>query len=68
MAEDILNPDVNSVENEDELFVVVGNNTADSEKIDAPRYSYWRSVIRSFFKNKANIIALSLLILVFMLS
>ena len=68
MAEDIINPQVEQIENEDELFVIVDNNLSDSEKIDAPRYSYWKSVIRSFFKNKVNIFALSLLILVLLLA
>ena len=68
MAEDIINPQVEQIENEDELFVIVDNNLSDSEKIDAPRYSYWKSVIRSFFKNRVNIIALALLIVVLLLA
>lgn len=45
----------------DELFAHVDNNDVESEKITAPRYSYWKSVFRVFFKRKINIIFLSLL-------
>ena len=46
---------------EEELFAPVDNNSLDSEKITAPRYSYWQSVFRVFFRKKINIIVLSLL-------
>ena len=46
---------------DDELFSVVDNNTLDSEKITAPRYSYWQSVFRVFFRKKINIFVLSVL-------
>ena len=46
---------------EDELFSRVDNDELASERITAPRYSYWRSVFRVFFKKKLNIIALVLL-------
>ena len=46
---------------EEELFAHVENSVADAEKITAPRYSYWRSVLRVFFKKKINIVILSLL-------
>ena len=46
---------------EDELFAHVENSAADAEKITAPRYSYWRSVLRVFFKKKINIVILSIL-------
>lgn len=49
-----------------ELFAHYDNNEYDAEKITAPRYSYWRSVFRVFFKNKVNTIMLSLLGLVVM--
>lgn len=39
---------------EDDLFYFVDANTLESEKITAPRYSYWRSVFRTFFKKKIN--------------
>ena len=45
----------------EELFSRVDNNSLDSEKITAPRYSYWQSVFRVFFRKKINIIILSLL-------
>ena len=43
---------------EAELFERVDNSAISSEKITAPRYSYWRSVARVFFKKKINIIVL----------
>ena len=50
--------------NEDELFVRVENDMSSSEKIDAPAYSYWRSVFRSFFRKPSNIIALVFLFII----
>jgi len=47
---------------DDELFSVVDHDMLASEKITAPRYSYWKSVFRVFFKKKINIIILSLLV------
>ena len=46
---------------EEELFSPIDNTSVDSEKITAPRYSYWRSVFRVFFRKKINIIILSIL-------
>ncbi len=48
---------------DEELFSRVDNSLASSEKITAPRYSYWKSVARVFFKKKINIILLSALAL-----
>lgn len=46
---------------EEELFSHYDNSAADSEKITAPRYSYWHSVFRVFFRKKLNIVILALL-------
>ncbi len=46
---------------DEELFSRVDHNSLDSEKITAPRYSYWRSVFRVFFKKRINIVILSIL-------
>ncbi len=46
-----------------ELFSPFTYDELDSEKITAPRYSYWRSVFRVFFQKKINIIMLSLLLI-----
>ena len=35
---------------DEELFARVDHDNVESEKITAPRYSYWRSVFRVFFK------------------
>ncbi len=47
---------------EEELFTRVDHNELESEKITAPRYSYWKSVFRVFFRNKLNIVILALLL------
>ena len=49
--------------NNDELFRFIDRDEISSEKITAPRYSYWKSVFRVFFRKKINII----LIVLFML-
>ena len=49
---------------DDELFYFVDQSSVSSERITAPRYSYWRSVFRIFFSKKSNIIALALLVLI----
>ncbi len=48
---------------EEELFSRVDHSDLESEKITAPRYSYWQSVFRVFFKNKLNIVILAVLVL-----
>lgn len=53
---------------EEELFSHYDNNELESEKITAPRYSYWRSVFRVFFRKKINIFILALLALVIIFS
>ena len=46
---------------DEELFSRVDHSVLESEKITAPRYSYWHSVFRVFFRKKLNIIILALL-------
>ncbi len=46
---------------DEELFTFIDHDELESEKITAPKYSYWRSVFRVFFKNKFNIFILSVL-------
>ncbi|MCQ2354225.1 MAG: ABC transporter permease [Clostridia bacterium] len=48
----------------EELFASVEHDDVESEKITAPRYSYWRSVFRVFFRKRINIVILALLALV----
>ncbi len=52
----------------EELFSFTDHSAMESEKITAPRYSYWRSVFRVFFRNKLNIIILCVLAVVFILT
>ena len=53
---------------EEELFSKVETKSTELEKITAPRYSYWKSVFRVFFKKKINIIVLTLLAVVIIFS
>ena len=46
---------------EAELFKRIDNDQLESEKITAPRYSYWQSVFRVFFRKKINTVILLLL-------
>ena len=46
---------------DEELFAHIDHNELESEKITAPRYSYWRSVFRVFFRNTVNIFILAVL-------
>lgn len=49
---------------DEELFSHYDNSNYESEKVTAPRYSYWKSVFRVFFKKKINIFILLVLGLV----
>ncbi len=62
--------DINNtaVVNEDELFRFIDHDTIESEKIIAPRYSYWRSVFRVFFRKKSSWVMLILLALLLLCS
>ncbi len=53
---------------DEELFSRVDHNEMESEKITAPRYSYWKSVFRVFFRNKLNIFLLFVLLIVLLLT
>ena len=52
----------------EELFSFVDHSALESEKITAPRYSYWRSVFRVFFRNTLNIAILGVLAIVLILT
>ena len=60
MADNLYNLDKFNMSDE-ELFSPVGQDKAESEKITAPRYSYWQSVFRVFFRKKINIVVLVVL-------
>lgn len=49
-----------------ELFSRVDHSETESEKIAAPKYSYWQSVFRVFFRKKINIVILVLLAIIIM--
>lgn len=50
--------------NMDDMFRFVGSDVDNSEKIIAPRYSYWKSVMRVFFRKKINIVLLLVLAII----
>ena len=58
----------NAVENEDELFRFIDNDVLSSEKIIAPRYSYWKSVFRVFFRKKINIFLIIFFLLIILIA
>ena len=49
-------------------FRFIDINTIQAEKITAPRYSYWASVFRVFFRKKVNIILIALFVLLIVFS
>lgn len=49
---------------EEQLFSLHPHDDSEAEKITAPRYSYWKSVFRVFFRKKINIFVLVLLVFV----
>ena len=52
--------------NQDELFRFIDKDTIQAEKITAPRYSYWASVFRVFFRKKINLVLSILFVLIFL--
>ena len=60
MADKYINLDELNM-SEAELFSPVNHDDLESEKITAPRYSYWQSVFRVFFRKKINTIVLLIL-------
>ena len=53
-----------SARNQDNLFRFIDKDTIQSEKITAPRYSYWASVFRVFFRKKINIVLICVFIII----
>ena len=49
-------------------FTFVKRDDFASEAIDAPAYSYWRSVMREFFRKKSTILMLGILTLIILMS
>ncbi len=57
-----------TMKKQDDLFRFIDKDTIQSEKITAPRYSYWASVFRVFFRKKINIVLIGLFILLLLCS
>ena len=63
-----LDLDLIKTQQEDDLFYFVEPDTLKSERITAPRSSYWKSVFRIFFKKKINWFILGFLVLLLLMS
>ena len=63
-----MNENKNTQELSQDLFRFIDSNSISSEKIVAPRYSYWKSVFRVFFRKKSSIIMLVFLVLILLVS
>lgn len=63
-----MNENTKNVQNQDELFRFIDSDVFSSEKIIAPRYSYWKSVFRVFFRKKSSIVMLALLVVILLVS
>ncbi len=67
-VEDLNEQDLTQGLSDEELFSAVNHDDLESEKITAPRYSYWNSVFRVFFRKKINIVMLGLLATIVLMS
>ena len=63
-----MNENKNTPKTSEDLFRFIDSNAISSEKIVAPRYSYWKSVFRVFFRKKTNIFLLAVLVLMLLVS
>ena len=52
----------------DDLFYFIDSDAIASEKIIAPRYSYWKSVFRVFFRKKINIFMIAVFVFIFLVA
>ncbi len=65
MTQDVKAPQITV---SDDMFRFISNDSIQSEKIIAPRYSYWASVFRMFFRKKSNIVMMVAFALILMSS
>ncbi|MCR5418953.1 MAG: ABC transporter permease [Lachnospiraceae bacterium] len=60
-----VNTQLTDTNDEDALFRFLDKTDAiESEKIIAPRYSYWKSVFRVFFRKKINLVMIALMVII----
>ncbi|MBQ1677904.1 MAG: ABC transporter permease [Oscillospiraceae bacterium] len=52
----------------EDLFQFIDSNSISSEKIVAPRYSYWKSVFRVFFRKKINIFLIAAFVFILLVA
>ena len=52
----------------EDLFKFIDSNSISSEKIVAPRYSYWKSVFRVFFRMKINIFLIAAFVIMLLVA
>ena len=63
-----MNENKNVPQSSEDLFRFIDSNSISSEKIVAPRYSYWKSVFRVFFRKKTNIVLIAVLVLMLLVA
>ena len=63
-----MNEKKNVPQSTEDLFRFIDSNSISSEKIVAPRYSYWKSVFRVFFRKKSNIFLIAAFVLIMLVS
>ena len=52
----------------EDMFRFIDSNSISSEKIVAPRYSYWKSVFRVFFRKKINIFLIAAFVIMLLVA
>ena len=52
----------------EDMFRFIDSNSISSEKIVAPRYSYWKSVFRVFFRKKTNIFLIAAFVIMLLVA
>ena len=63
LKKELGHPDYSGM-SEDELFDFAGFNAADAERTGYSNYSYWRATLRMFFKNKAAVFFLIVMVII----
>ena len=63
-----MNENKNTQELSQDLFRFIDSNSISSEKIVAPRYSYWKSVFRVFFRKKINIFLIAAFVFILLVA
>ena len=63
-----MNEKKNVPQSTEDMFRFIDSNSISSEKIVAPRYSYWKSVFRVFFRKKINIFLIAAFVFILLVA